>query len=154
MARAMLGEIQEHDERQHERGHPLERRWVYPWEEEDERPAVYAEQEEIWLPGEREEQAVDKKREEFSQLEEAIERRRRRERYEREFGCSDFALMAATNEQDPEQGETGDEQPQGGTKAAQQAAEGPKEEFPACEAKPSSLAASAYPTASATRKSH
>ncbi|CAI5990567.1 unnamed protein product [Closterium sp. NIES-64] len=98
MARAMLGEIEEHDERQHERGHPLERRWVYPWEEDDERPAVYAEQEEIWLPAEREEESVDKKREDFGWLEEAIERQRRREREEREFGYIGFALMAATKE--------------------------------------------------------
>ncbi|CAI5938357.1 unnamed protein product [Closterium sp. NIES-65] len=97
MARAMLGEIQEHDEWQHERGHPLERRWVYLWEEDDERPAVYTEQE-IWLPAECEEESVDKKREDFGWLEEAIERQRRREREEREFGYSGFALMAATKE--------------------------------------------------------
>ncbi|CAI6005977.1 unnamed protein product [Closterium sp. NIES-65] len=98
-----------------ERGHPLERRWVYPWEEENERLAVYAEQEEIWLPGEREELAVEKKREDFDWLEEAIERQRRRERDEREFGYSDFALMAATKEPAPE--EAGSEQPGSSTEA-------------------------------------
>ncbi|CAI5500308.1 unnamed protein product [Closterium sp. Naga37s-1] len=39
LARAMLGEMEDNEEVQQERGHPLERRWVYPWEEEDERPA-------------------------------------------------------------------------------------------------------------------
>ncbi|CAI5978426.1 unnamed protein product [Closterium sp. NIES-64] len=133
-ARAMLVEIKEHDERQHERGHPLDRRWVYPWEEEDERPVVYAEQEEIWLPRDREEEAVDKKREDFSWLEEAIERQRSRERYEREFGFSDFALMAATKEDGPTRVEAQGEQTTGGTEVAQQSARGteraeqPKEE--------------------------
>ncbi|CAI5497549.1 unnamed protein product [Closterium sp. Naga37s-1] len=106
LARAILGEIQEYDELQHERGHPLERRWVYPWEEEDERPAVYAEQADIWLPGDRAEKAVDKKREDFSGLEEAIERQRSRESYEQEFGYGDFALMAATKEQEQAQQKT------------------------------------------------
>ncbi|CAI5502890.1 unnamed protein product [Closterium sp. Naga37s-1] len=106
LARAMLGEMQEHEELQHDRGHPIERRWVYPWEEEDERPAVYAEQTDIWLPGEREEEAVDKKREDFSWLEEAIERQRIRESYEWEFGSRDFALMAATKEEEQARGET------------------------------------------------
>ncbi|CAI5986185.1 unnamed protein product [Closterium sp. NIES-65] len=130
----MLVEIQEHDERQHERGHPLDRSWVYPWEEEDERPVVYAEQEEIWLPGDREEEAVDKKREDFSWLEEAIKRQQSRERYEREFGFSDFALMAATKEDGPTRVEAQGEQTTGGTEVAQQSARGteraehPKEE--------------------------
>ncbi|CAI7878797.1 unnamed protein product [Closterium sp. NIES-53] len=74
LARAMLGEMLDNEEVQQERGHPLERRWVHPWEEDDERPALYAEQTEIWPSGEREEAAVDKKREDFSWLEEAIER--------------------------------------------------------------------------------
>ncbi|CAI5522584.1 unnamed protein product [Closterium sp. Naga37s-1] len=118
-------------------GHPLERRWVYPWEEEDERPMVYAEQEEIWLPGDREEEAVDKKREDFSWLEEAIERQRSRERYEREFGFSDFVLMAATKEEGPKGVEAQGEQTTGGTEVAQQSARGtegaeqPKEELQA-----------------------
>ncbi|CAI7834229.1 unnamed protein product [Closterium sp. NIES-53] len=73
LSRAMLGEIQDNEEVQHERGHLLEKRWVYPWEEDEERPAVYAEQTKIWLSGDREEAAVDKKREDFSWLEEAIE---------------------------------------------------------------------------------
>ncbi|CAI5529682.1 unnamed protein product [Closterium sp. Naga37s-1] len=96
LARAMLGEIQEHNQLQHERGHLLERRWVYHWEEEDERPKVYAEQADILLPRDREEEAVDKKREDFNWLEEVIERQRSRENYEQEFGSADFALMAAT----------------------------------------------------------
>ncbi|CAI5500874.1 unnamed protein product [Closterium sp. Naga37s-1] len=116
LARAMLGEIQEHDELQHERGHPLERRWVYPWEEEDERPADYAEQADIWLPGDREEQAVDKKREDFTGLEEAIERQRSRESYEREFGSGDFALMAATKEEEQAQEGTQEAGEEGGDK--------------------------------------
>ncbi|CAI5500317.1 unnamed protein product [Closterium sp. Naga37s-1] len=100
LARAMLGEMQDNEEVQQERGHPLERRWVYPWEEEDERPALYTEPTEIWLSGEREEAAVDKKREDFNWLEEAIERQRSRESYEREFGTREFALMVATKEED------------------------------------------------------
>ncbi|CAI5511557.1 unnamed protein product [Closterium sp. Naga37s-1] len=100
LARAMLGEIQENDEVQHEWGHLLERRWVYPWEEEDEVADLYAEQTHIWLPCDREEAGVDKKREEFSWLEEAIERQRSRESYEREFGSREFDLMAATKEEE------------------------------------------------------
>ncbi|CAI7913303.1 unnamed protein product, partial [Closterium sp. NIES-54] len=59
---------------------------MYPWEKDDEVPAQYAKQVEIRLPGEQEEAAMDKKREDFSKLEEAIERQCRREIYEREFG--------------------------------------------------------------------
>ncbi|CAI5528852.1 unnamed protein product [Closterium sp. Naga37s-1] len=118
LARAMLREIQEHDELQHEQGHPLERRWVYSWEEEDERPAVYAEQADIWLPGDREEKAVDKKREDFSGLEEAIERQRSRESYEQEFGSGDFALMAATKEKEHAQEATQEAGEEEGAKGA------------------------------------
>ncbi|CAI5955050.1 unnamed protein product [Closterium sp. NIES-64] len=89
----MLGEMYANDRVQHQLGHPLEKRWVYPWEEEDEVPAVYAEQTQIELPAAREEAAVDKKREDLDWVEEAIERQRSRESYEREF-----ALMAATKE--------------------------------------------------------
>ncbi|CAI5495811.1 unnamed protein product [Closterium sp. Naga37s-1] len=89
---------EEHDEMQHERGHPVEKRWVYPWEEEDEVPVQYAEQLEIRLPGEREEAVVDKKREDFGWLEEAIEWQRSRESYGRKFGSWEFALMATTKE--------------------------------------------------------
>ncbi|CAI5520053.1 unnamed protein product [Closterium sp. Naga37s-1] len=99
LARAMLGEMHENDMVQHQLGHPLERRWVYPWEEEDEVPALYAEQTQIWLPAAQEEAAVDKKREDLDWVEEAIERQRRRESYEREFGSREFALMAATKEE-------------------------------------------------------
>ncbi|CAI7750296.1 unnamed protein product [Closterium sp. NIES-53] len=99
LARAMLGEIQENDEVQHQLGHPLERRWVYPWEKKDEVPALYADQMQVWLPGKRKEQAVDKKREDLDWVEETIERRRWRERYDREFGFQDFALMAAPKEE-------------------------------------------------------
>ncbi|CAI5534908.1 unnamed protein product [Closterium sp. Naga37s-1] len=53
----------------------------------------------IWLPAAREEAAVDKKREDLDWVEEAIERQRRRESYEREFGSREFALMAATKEE-------------------------------------------------------
>ncbi|CAI7777864.1 unnamed protein product [Closterium sp. NIES-53] len=95
LARAMMGEIKENDDMQHEQGHPVERRWMYPWEKDDEVPAQYAKQVEIRLPGEQEEAAMDKKREDFSKLEEAIERQCRREIYEREFGSLEFAHMAA-----------------------------------------------------------
>ncbi|CAI7873029.1 unnamed protein product [Closterium sp. NIES-53] len=104
MARAMLGEIEEHDEVQHDWGHLVEKRWVYPWEEEDEVPVQYAETVEIRLSGRREEAAVDKKREDYSWLEEAIEQQRSRKRYESEFGSGEFALMAATKEEDNEGG--------------------------------------------------
>ncbi|CAI5966231.1 unnamed protein product [Closterium sp. NIES-65] len=118
LARVMLREIQEHDELQHEQGHPLERRWVYSWEEEDERPAVYAEQADIWLLGDRAEKAVDKKREDFSGLEEAIERQRSRESYEQEFGSGDIALMAATKEKEHAQEETQEAGEEEGAKGA------------------------------------
>ncbi|CAI5986964.1 unnamed protein product [Closterium sp. NIES-64] len=112
----MLGEMHENDMFQHQLGHPLEKRWVYPWEEEDEVPAVYAEPTQIELPAAREEAAVNKKREDLDWVEEAIERQRSRESYEREFGSGEFALMAAMKEVGAEtktQGERSQEKAQG-----------------------------------------
>ncbi|CAI5493142.1 unnamed protein product [Closterium sp. Naga37s-1] len=119
VVRAMLGEI-ENDEVQHKQGHRVERRWVYPWEEEDEVPVQYAEQAEIRLPGNGEEAAVDKKREDFNWLEEAIERQRSRESYEREFGSWEFALVAMTKEGDNTEGKPQEEGGAGSTAATAQ----------------------------------
>ncbi|CAI5510883.1 unnamed protein product [Closterium sp. Naga37s-1] len=102
LARAMLGKLEESEQAQHKLGHPIERRWVYRLEEEEEVPLQYADQADIRLPGIREEVAVDKKREDFSWLEEAIEQQRNRESYEREFGSSspwEFGLMEMTKEE-------------------------------------------------------
>ncbi|CAI7859049.1 unnamed protein product [Closterium sp. NIES-54] len=102
----MLGELEENEEAQHSLGFPVERRWVYPWEEEDDVPMQYAKQAEIRLSRDREEAVVDKKREDFSWLEEVIERQRIRESYEQEFDSSsyEFALMAETKEEEKGQG--------------------------------------------------
>ncbi|CAI5982954.1 unnamed protein product [Closterium sp. NIES-64] len=136
----MLGEMYANDMVQHQLGHPLEKRWVYPWEEEDEVPAVYAEPTQIELPAAREEAAVNKKREDLDWVEEAIERQRRRESYEREFGSGEFALMAATKEVGAEtktQGERSQEKAQGQPTEpakAEGSAQGAREKEPAAPA--------------------